>query len=103
MTSSKKLNFLAKCFIKSISIYPSTEEQTLRVYIGLESEDDKDKKYSVLAFFQEKNEIWQDSQNEKFTLEKTFEAMNEKIAVVSQISQSAMSENLFEGKLIFEE
>ena len=94
---------MAKCIMKSIAIYPSTEEQTLRVYIGLVSEDDKDKKYSVLAFFQEKNEIWQDSQNEKLTLEKAFEAMNEEIAVVAQISQSAMNENLFEGKLIFEE
>ena len=103
MTSSKKSTFLAKCIMKSIAIYPSTEEQTLRVYIGLVSEDDKDKKYSVLAFFQEKNEIWQDSQNEKLTLEKAFEAMNEEIAVVAQISQSAMNENLFEGKLIFEE
>ena len=103
MTSSKKSTFLAKCIMKSNAIYPSTEEQTLRVYIGLVSEDDKDKKYSVLAFFQEKNEIWQDSQNEKITLEKAFEAMNEEIAVVAQISQSSMSENLFEGKLIFEE
>ena len=101
--SAMTSNILTKIFVKSIAIYPSTEEDSVRVYIGCVSELNPEEKYSVLSFFCEKNGTWQETKNESMTLEKTFEAMNAGVSLVAELSKSSISENLFEGKILFKE
>ena len=103
MSNSSNSTFLEKCVLKSIAIYPSDEEESIRIYIGCVSELDSEKKYSVLNFFTEKNGIWHELKNEKFTLEKTFQALNSGKSVVAELSKSSFSESLFEGNLVFSE
>lgn len=103
MSNSTTSTFLEKCVLKSIAIYPSDEEQSIRVYIGCVSEQDSERKYSVLCFFTEKNDTWHELKNEKFTLEKTFQVLNSGKSVVAELSKSSFSESLFEGNLVFSE
>ena len=93
--------FLEKVILKSISIYPSTEEENVRIYIGCISEQNPEKKYSVINFFTEKKDIWFKVGNENFTLEKAFDALNSGTPVVAELAESSHSDSLFEGDLVF--
>lgn len=95
--------FLQKVFIKSIAIYPSTEEENVRIYFGCVSEQNPEKKFSVINFFTEKSGVWQKRENEKITLEKVFDALNSEYPVVAELSESLGSEDLFEGNFVFGE
>lgn len=98
-----KQSFLEKVIIKSIAIYPSSEEENVRIYIGCISEQDAEKKFSVINFFTETKGAWHKVENDNFTLEKAFSALNSGLPVVAEMTKSAQSESLFEGDFVFGE
>lgn len=93
---------LEKLLLKSISIYPSNEEESVRIYFGCISEQNAEKTFSVMITFTETDGAWHKLGNAKFTLEKAFGALNSEKPFVAELTKSSFSETLFEGNFVFE-